>query len=404
MLTVEAWMDIKSLRRDGHSIKAIVRLTGHSRNTVKRVLREAGPQPFRKPRRQSMLDPYKTYVQGRFEQYGVNAVRLASEIRAMGYEGSVWTVRRFVESLRPERQRLARLTVRFETPPGKQAQADWAFCGRFPDVTGTLVSVYAFVMVLGFSRMLYVEFTRSMRIAWLLRCHLNAFSFFGGLVTEMLYDNMSQVRLPTRELNPRFVDFAQHHGFAIKTHRVRRPRTKGTVARMVDYVKDGFLVGSTFADFEDLNARARHWLTTTANVRVHATTGQRPIDLWPSEQLTPLNVVAPYRIDESVPRKAGYDGFVRFGRSRYSVPPEYAGEKVSVGLEDRRVVIRARDMIVAEHTAAERPGSCVAERSHLEAMWKLSLQRPKSPPPPRWQLTFDTGVQTTPLTAYEVAR
>jgi len=397
-------MDIKSLRRDGHSIKAIVRLTGHSRNTVKRVLREAGPQPFRKPQRLFKLDPYKAYLRERFEQYGVNAVRLASEIRAMGYSGSVWTVRRFVESLRPEQKRLARLTVRFETPPGKQAQADWAFCGRFPDASRTLVSVYAFVMVLGFSRMLYVEFTRSMRLAWLLRCHLNAFAFFGGLVTEILYDNMSQVRLPTHELNPRFVDFAQHHGFAIKTHRVRRPRTKGKVERMVDYVKDGFLVGSSFGDFDDLNARARHWLATTANVRIHATTGQRPVDLWPAEQLTPLNVVAPYRIDESVSRQAGYDGFVRFGRSRYSVPPEYAGGKVTVGLEERRVVIRARDMIVAEHAAAERPGSCVAERSHLEAMWKLSLQRPKSPPPPRWQLTFDAGVQATPLSAYEVAR
>lgn len=404
MLTVEAWMDIKSLKRDGHSIKAIVRLTGHSRNTVKRVLREAGPQPFRKPQRQSKLDPFKAYVRERFEQYGVNAERLAGEIRPMGYTGSVWTVRRFVESLRPERQRLARLTVRFETPPGRQAQADWGYCGRFKDAAGTLVPVYVFVMVLGFSRMLYAEFTRSMRATWLLRCHLNAFDFFGGIVQEVLYDNMKQVRLEQDQLNPLFVDFAQHYGFAIKTHRVRRPRTKGKVERMVQYVKDGFLVGSSFSDFDDLNARARHWLGDSANTRLHATTGQRPIDLWPAEQLTPLTGVAPYRIDESVPRTAGYDGFVRFGRSRYSVPPEYAGEKVTVGREDRLVVIRARDMVVAEHLAAERPGSCVADRAHLEALWKLSLQKPQSPPPPRWQLTFDAGVQTTPLAAYEVAQ
>jgi transposase len=404
VLTVEAWMDIKSLRRDGHSIKAIARLTGHSRNTVKRILREAGPQPFRSPQRESKLEPYKAYLRERFEQYGVNATRLAGEIRGMGYDGSVWTVRRFLESLRPERKRLARLTVRFETAPGRQAQVDWAYCGRFPNATGTLVPVYAFVMVLCFSRMLYVEFTRSMRIAWLLRCHLNAFAFFDGLVSEILYDNMSQVRLPTRELNPLFLDFAQHHGLAIKTHRVRRPRTKGKVERMVHYVKNGFLAGGTFADFDDLNAHARHWLATTANVRLHGTTERRPVDLWPEERLTPLSVVAPYRIDESVPRQAGYDGFVRFGRSRYSVPPEYAGEKVTIGLEDRRVVVRARDMIVAEHAAAERPGSCVAERSHLEAMWKLSVQRPKSTPPPRWQLTFDAAVQTTPLSAYEVTR
>jgi hypothetical protein len=173
---------------------------------------------------------------------------------------------------------------------------------------------------------------------------------------------------------------------------------------MVHYVKNGFLVGSTFADFDDLNAAARHWLMNTANVRVHATIERRPVDLWPQEQLTPLGVVAPYRIDESVPRQAGYDGFVRFGRSRYSVPPEYAGQPVTIGSEGQRVVIRVGDMIVAEHAVAERAGSSVADRAHVAAMWKLSLQRPTSPPPPRWQLTFEAGVQATPLTAYEVAR
>jgi len=219
-----------------------------------------------------------------------------------------------------------------------------------------------------------------------------------------MYDNMKQVRINQQELNPLFVDFAGHYGFAIRTHRVRRPRTKGKVERMVHYVKDNFLNGRTFTDMADLNAQAHHWLMYTANVRIHATTGRRPLDLWHQEGLTALNSVPAYKLCELVPRQAGFDGFVRFGKSRYSLPPEYAGQKVLIGHAENTIVIRANDMIVAEHLAAKKTGDTVVDPAHLEAMWKLSLKT-TSPPPPRWQLTFSQQVAATPLTAYqEVAR
>jgi transposase len=264
-------MDIKALRKEGHSIKAISRLTGYSRNTVRRVLREPGPTGYQTPKRTSCLDAFKRYVKERYEATALSAVRLLEEIKPMGYTGSLRTLRRYVATLKPEQTRLRRVSVRFETPPGKQGQVDWAYCGRFPDGEGRLVPVYAFVMVLGFSRMLYVEFTSSMKLPWLIRCHLNAFDFFGGWPSEILYDNMKQVRIGPGELNPLFVDFSRHYDIAIKTHRPRRPRTKGKVERMVQYVKENFLNGRSFADFDDLNAQARHWLQHTANVRIHAT-------------------------------------------------------------------------------------------------------------------------------------
>jgi transposase/transposase InsO family protein len=219
-------MDIRSLHREGYSIKEIARQTGRSRNTVRRVLREAGPTGFKKPERSSCLDTFKPYLKERFEACGLSAVRLLPEIQAQGFAGSIATVRRYLHCLRPVQERLKKLTVRFETPPGKQAQADWGYCGRFPDSDGTMVPVYVFVIVLGFSRMLYVEFTASMTLPTLLGCHRNTFEFFGGWPQEILYDNMKQVRLSQREMNPLFVDFANHYGFAAKTHRVRRPRTK----------------------------------------------------------------------------------------------------------------------------------------------------------------------------------
>jgi transposase len=90
------------------------------------------------------------------------------------------------------------MTVRFETPPGEQAQADWASCGHAMDETGRRRAVYAFVMVLSYSRYLYVEFTHSMSLPELIRCHQRAFEFFGGWPRTILYDNMKQVRLSAR--------------------------------------------------------------------------------------------------------------------------------------------------------------------------------------------------------------
>jgi len=397
-------MDIRSLHKEGHSIKAIARHTGRSRNTVRRVLREAGPTGFRKPERHSRLDAFKAYLRERWEACGLSAVRLLLEIQAMGYSGSISTLRRYLHSLKPERERLQKLTVRFETPPGQQAQADWAFAGRFSDLTGRILPVYIFVMVLAFSRMLYIEFTSSMKSPVLLRCHQNAFQFFGGWTQEILYDNMKQVRLTPTKINPLFDDFASYYGFAIKTHRIRRPRTKGKVERMVHYVKDAFLNGSSFVDFADLNAQAQHWLTYTANARLHATTGQRPLDLWPREGLVSLASLQPYQLVELFPRQAGFDGFVRFDRSRYSLPPEHAGQTVLVARQEQKIIIRSQDMIVAEHAVAQKAGSTIADPAHVAALWKLSLQQTKTPPP-RWQLTFDQPVQSTPLVCYqEVSR
>jgi hypothetical protein len=171
---------------------------------------------------------------------------------------------------------------------------------------------------------------------------------------------------------------------------------------MVQYVKDAFLNGRSFSDFDDLNTQARHWLTHTANVRRHATTGHPPVELWPKEGLTDVKTIAPYRVYEITSRKAGFDGFVRFERCRYSIPPEYAGQTVLVGKEQRRIVIRSGDMVVAEHALGTKGGATIADPLHVEALWRLSLRKAKTPVP-RWQLTFNESVQSPSLSEYEEA-
>ena len=141
MLSWEVWMEIKQLSKEGHSIKAITRLTGHSRNTVRRVLRQPQPTAFKKPSRQSLLDEFKPYITKRYQECALSSVRLFAEIKPMGYRGSLATLRRFTQQLQAQRRAQSKLTVRYETPPGQQSQADWSYCGRFPDQLGKLISV-----------------------------------------------------------------------------------------------------------------------------------------------------------------------------------------------------------------------------------------------------------------------
>lgn len=399
MLGWEEWMEVKDLYRQGHSIKHISRETGYSRNTVRKMLREAGPLKRSRNKRRSKLDGYKGYLKNRYEKTGLSAVRLVEEIRGMGFTGSVDIVRRYLREL-DSGGIPVKATVRFETPPGDQAQVDWAEVGSFMDEQGRKRKVYAFVMVLCFSRMLYVEFTLRMRIEELIRCHQNAFEYFGGWTHSILYDNMAQVRLPSGRLNPLMADFLAHHGITPKTHRPYRARTKGKVERSIRYLKDNFLKGREFADLADLQVQGTHWQEETANKRNHGTTKQRPIDLFGQEKLVPFASLPRYRFSVRSDRTVSAEGFVHIGGSRYSVPPEAVGRRVVVEQGEQKVMVRFGEVIIAEHDRAKRPGECVADPRHVAEMWKLSLARQEVPPKPPAKLLFQ-AVQSTPLAVYE---
>ena len=397
-------MDLKALHRQGQSIRALARLTGHSRNTIRTILRSATLRTFKNPERTSKLDDFKQYVATRYLEAQLSAVRLLSEIRAQGYSGSVDLIRRYVRTLKAQVHASRKLTVRFETQPGQQAQADWADCGTHTDQHGRRVRIYAFRMVLGFSRMEFVDFTTSMDMAALIECHLLAFDYFGGVPAEILYDNMKQVISAPGKWNPQFLDFMQHYAIAPRTCRAYRARTKGKVERSIRYLRDNFLRGRSFADLHELRAQARHWLDTVANVRTHATTGRRPIDLLPAENLRSIASHPRYKYCPRQERIVDAESFVHYDGSTYSVPPRHCGQKVSVGVdEQRRVIIRMGETIIAEHPHAEGKGQSVADPRHIQERWKLSVtdSRSTAKAPPPWTLRFEQSVAATPLSRYE---
>jgi transposase len=190
VITREEWVDIVSLHRQGLSIRAISARLGVSRNTVRAALRREGP-PSRQARvLPSKLDPYKDYLLARLAEFPeLSAVALAEEIRALGYEGGLSILKEFTF---PYRQRRREPVVRFETPPGRQAQADWSGLGRhlLGDAQRT---PQLFVMVLGFSRALYAEAVWHADLESFLACHARAFAYFGGVPAEVLYSNAKAV-------------------------------------------------------------------------------------------------------------------------------------------------------------------------------------------------------------------
>ena len=229
---VRRWVGERAVRveRQGAFHRWNSQGSGVSRNTVRRYLRSRGvPQAKPRAKRGSKLDPYTEYIDTRLSEGLENCVVLLREIRGLGYPGGYSTLKSYVHPRR--RQRQPKATVRFETGPGEQAQVDW---GSFSYITedGRRRRMWAFVMVLGFSRAVYVEFVRRADVATFIRCHLNAFEYFGEVPSRCLYDNAKVVVIgrddeDRPEFNSRMEDFALRLGFELRLCRPYRAQTKG---------------------------------------------------------------------------------------------------------------------------------------------------------------------------------
>lgn len=215
MIKGDEWFMIRQLHREYLTISEIARKTGRDRKTVRKVVNAAEQPVFKtRPTPPSKLDPYKVYIKSRVDAGMTNAVKMHRELGAMGYDGGVTVVRRFMPPLRQNANRGA--IMRYETAPGEQAQVDWASCGRGL-CQGILRTVYCFVMTLAYSRMMYIEFTWRADTRAFIRGHINAFAYFGGITKSCLYDNLKSVNLAYVDggprLNPAFADFADTFGF-----------------------------------------------------------------------------------------------------------------------------------------------------------------------------------------------
>ena len=327
MIDYETYRRIHHLHESaGLTVAQIARELSLDPRTVHQWLDERQYRPRQSAPRGSKLDPYKRYVRELLEKHPYSAVQVFQRLRQAGYDGGITVVRDYVALVRPRRPP-AFLTLSFER--GECAQVDWGQYGSV-NVGNTRRRLSFFVMVLCYSRLMYVEFTVSETLEHFLACHTNAFEFFGGCPARIMVDNLKSAVLrrltgQAPVFNPRYVDFARHHGFDVSACNVAAGHEKGRVEAGVGYVKKNFLAGLEIPDFSMLNAAAREWLDTIANVRVHGETRRRPVDLFVEErdQLHPLPEAV---YDGGTVRtvRASNRFRVTFETNRYSVPAEYA--------------------------------------------------------------------------------
>lgn len=302
MLGREKRVLLRHYLEQGMTITALVDRLGVSRRTIYywiktgQLDRDLDQEPVRyKPRPPvaRKIDPYKAIILSRLEAYPeLSAIRLFREIRAAGYSGGYTQVKEYVRQVRPRPPQEP--VVRFETPPGRQAQVDFAHF-RLP-----WGRRYALLVVLSYSRYLWVRFYRRQDMRTLFSGLADAFHFFGGVPREILFDQMRSVIVEDRRTdggglveNIEFLRFAHHWGFRPRACRPYRAKTKGKVERPIRYVRQSFFYGREFVSDDDLNDQAQHWLASVANVRVHRTTDERPIDRLEQVERAQLKPLAP---------------------------------------------------------------------------------------------------------------
>jgi transposase len=302
------------------------------------------------PHRPSKLDPFKGRIVGWCDAHPLTAQQVFQRLRDEGYGGGISIVKDYIRVIRPP-TREAFLTLAFA--PGDTGQIDWGEWGTIA-IGNTRRRLSFFVMVLAWSRQLYVEFTLGQTMEHFLACQVNAFHAL-GVPRKVMVDNLRcavlrHVRDEPVVFNPRYLDFARHYGFEVVACAPRAANEKGRVERAVGYVKGNLLQGLELPDFLALNPMAQVWLETVANVRLHRETHRRPVDLWTEERphLQPVNP-RPFDVGRVLPVRANRQFRVTFEANRYSVPARFAGQPLTLKAYPDRLCLYRDDELVARH-------------------------------------------------------
>lgn len=353
MIDYATFARIRSLHEhSGLNPTQISREIGHNVRTVKRCLDAKQYEPRKSVKRSSILDPFRDSIVRMVESYPYSAQQIFQRLKEEGFTGGYTVVKKFVRKVRPRKQK-AYLTLAFA--PGECAQVDWGSYGsiRVGDTTRRLSF---FVMVLCYSRMMYVEFTVSQTMEHFLACHQNAFRAFGGIPKRIMVDNLKSAvlkRTPGEAplFNPKYAEFAAYHGFSISACGVAKGNEKGRVENAVGYVKKNFLAGAELPDFTAINPAVKLWLDSIANCRIHGETRVRPVDMLTSElphlQPLPLN---PYDVATITPVRVSSQFRVTLDSNRYSVPARLAGQRLTMKTYPDRLCFYYELSLVARHS------------------------------------------------------
>ena len=286
-----------------------------------------------------------------------------------GFKGSYDSVRRYINNIRekePDKY------IRIETAPGEEAQVDFGYGGlMFDPVEKRLRKAWCFVMVLSYSRHMFVKFVFDQKIDTWLRLHRDAFEYFGGVVKKVVLDNLKAAVVKAvvydTVLQRSYLEFAEHYGFLVSPCRIGTPHHKGKVeSGGVKYVKRNFLPGRGFIDIEDTNRQAMEWSIEKGN-RIHGTTKQVPLEVFQGVEkqfLLPLPKQA-YTISWWKKCKLHPDCHIVLEGSYYSAPHRFVGENLWVKVSEDTIRIFYKNEQVCMHLKANRKGQRITSKEHL---------------------------------------
>jgi transposase len=373
-MNVGLWAEIHRLAEvEKLSVRAIARRLHCARQTVTAALELDHPAARPRAARASLLDPYKARIKALVETCPeLSAVRICEEIARGpgGYTGSTILVRRYLRTIRPARGRIYQ-EVHYE--PALSMQVDWGECGHVRLGTTTR-KVSVFVAVLCYSRLMYIEFTLSQRKAEFYRGVVHALEFFGGSPRALIVDNLkAAVQNGSGRgacFHPEFLALCGHFCLQPIACERRDPESKGIVEGGVRYVKHNALAGreAELTCFEDYLALAPLWRDQVANVRLHETTRERPIDRFQRECscLRPLPAI-PFDTDEIVPAVVSPHARVEFDGNRYSTPPELVRRAVTIRADRDEVRVLHEGQVLAQHARCYQRGQLIVLPDHRAA-------------------------------------
>jgi transposase len=320
--------------------------------------------------RASKLDPFKGQIVRWLDTHPYSAQQILQRLREIGFDGGRSIVKEYVARVRPRAQPAF---LKLDFAPGECAQVDWGEWGSIA-VGSTRRRLSLFVMVLCYSRRMYLEFTVSQTMEFFLACHEHAFAAFAGVPQRLMVDNLKSAVLKRMVgtapvLNPKYDDFSKHWGFLVSPCNVRAGNEKGRVENAVGYVKKNFLAGLELADFAALAPAAQHWVDTVADVRIHASTHARPIERFEDERhkLRPLNPNG-YDLGTVKTVRASPTCRVPLESNHYSVPPRWASQHLTLKAYPDRVCVYHQDQLVARHVRSLDRHLDIEEPEHVRLL------------------------------------
>lgn len=339
--------------------------------TVARVLAQAGLPRIGRAR-SSSIDPYLPFILQTLEKFPtLTASRLYAMVRERGYVGGPDHFRHIISRHRPRRK--AEAYLRLRTLMAEQSQVDWAHFGKLK-IGRAVRPLMAFVMVLSYSRDIYLRFFLKASIENFLRGHVGAFATWRGLSRVLLYDNLKSVVLErvgdAIRFHPTFLDFARHYRFEPRPVAVARGNEKGRVERAVRFARESFFAARSFVDLDDLNAQAEAWCRGLAADRRcpgQTTLSVREAFAEEAPHLLPLpdNPYPIYEREVVIARKTPY---VRFDLNDYSIPHTHVRRPLTLTADLDEVRILDGQHVIACHPRCFDKGAQIEDSAHVAAL------------------------------------